>query len=133
MFFQFSSVQSLSRVQFLQPPWTTAHQAPLSMGFPSPEYWNELPFPSPDPGIKPASPALAGRFFTTQPLGKPNDRCYCHIKCSSIITHKIIFNKSNPFDDFKDSLSSFLLAFQLLLNLNVLVLSFFSILLCSIL
>jgi len=36
-----------------------------------------LPFPSPgdlpDPGIKPvslASPALAGRFFTTQPPGK---------------------------------------------------------------
>ena len=36
------------------------------------EYWSGLPFPSPgdlpDPGIKPASPvspALAGRFFTT--------------------------------------------------------------------
>ena len=33
-----------------------------------------LPFPSPgdlpDPGIKPVSPALAGRFFTTEPPGK---------------------------------------------------------------
>jgi len=32
-----------------------------------------LPFPSPgdlpDPGIDPASPALAGGFFTTEPLG----------------------------------------------------------------
>ena len=32
------------------------------MGFPRQEYWSELPFPSPgdlpDPGIKPASPAL---------------------------------------------------------------------------
>ena len=28
-------------------PWTLAHQAPLSMGFPSQEYWNGLPFPSP--------------------------------------------------------------------------------------
>ena len=38
------------------------------------EYWSELPFPSPrdlsDPGIKPASPALAGRFFTTVPPEK---------------------------------------------------------------
>ena len=42
------------------------------------EYWSELPFPTaedlPDPGIEPvslASPALAGRFFTTVPAGKP--------------------------------------------------------------
>ena len=36
---------------------------------------NEFPFPSPGdfpiPGIEPASPALAGRFFTTEPPGKP--------------------------------------------------------------
>ena len=39
-----------------------ARQAPLSMGFPRQEYWNGLPFPSPEdplnPGIKPGSPAL---------------------------------------------------------------------------
>ena len=39
-----------------------------------PEYWSELPFPSPgdlsNPGVKPRSPALAGRFFTTEPSGK---------------------------------------------------------------
>ena len=38
------------------------HQAPLSMGFPRQQYWNGLPFPSPEdlpnPGIKPRSPAL---------------------------------------------------------------------------
>ena len=28
-------------------PWTVAHQAPLSMGFPSQEYWSGVPFPSP--------------------------------------------------------------------------------------
>ena len=37
-------------------PWTVAHQAPLSMGFPRQEYWSGLPFPSPgdlpDPEIK---------------------------------------------------------------------------------
>ena len=55
-------------------PWTVAHQAPLSMGFPSQEYWNGLPFPSPrdlhDQGIKFMSPALAGGFFTPEPPGK---------------------------------------------------------------
>ena len=41
------------------------------------EYWSELSFPPlgdlPDPGIEPispVSPALAGRFFTTEPPGK---------------------------------------------------------------
>ena len=31
----------------LPTPWTVAHQAPLSMGFPRKEYWNGLPFLSP--------------------------------------------------------------------------------------
>ena len=26
----------------------------------------------PRPGVEPVSPALAGRFFTTEPLGKPS-------------------------------------------------------------
>jgi len=56
-------------------PWTVAHQAPLSTGFCREKYWNGLPFPSPgdlpNPGIEPTSPALAGRFFTTEPPGKP--------------------------------------------------------------
>ena len=46
------------------------------MGFPRQEHWSGLPFPSPEdlpgPGIKPVSPALTGRFFTTEPIGKPN-------------------------------------------------------------
>ena len=45
------------------------------MGFPGQEYWIGLPFPSPgdlpDPGIKPASPALVGKFFTTESPVKP--------------------------------------------------------------
>jgi len=44
------------------------------MGFPRQEYWKRLPLPSlgnhPNPGIKPASPALAGEFFTIEPPGK---------------------------------------------------------------
>ena len=38
------------------------------------EDWSGLPFPSsgalPDPGMESASPALAGRFFPTEPRGK---------------------------------------------------------------
>jgi len=44
------------------------------MGFPRQEYWNGLPFSTPgdlpDPGIEPASPALAGKFLTTVPHGE---------------------------------------------------------------
>ena len=59
-------------------PWTVAVQAPPFTVFPRQEYWSELPFPSPEnlpgPGIEPTSPvspALAGRFSTTEPLRKP--------------------------------------------------------------
>ena len=52
-------------------PGTVVHQAPLSMGFSRKEYWSGLPLFSPrdipDPGIKPASPELAGGFFTSEP------------------------------------------------------------------
>ena len=58
-------------------PWTVAHQAPLSMGFPRQEYWSGLLFSSPgflpDSEIEPKSlalPVLAGRFFTTESPGK---------------------------------------------------------------
>ena len=61
----------LSRVWLFATPWTIDHQAPLSMEFSKQVYWRGLPFSPPDlpdPGIEPlslASPALAGRFFTT--------------------------------------------------------------------
>ena len=54
---------------------TVAHQAPLSMRFSRQEYWSASPFPSPgnllETGIELTSPALAGGFFITEPLGKP--------------------------------------------------------------
>ena len=54
--------------------WTIAHQAPPIMGFLRQGYWSGLPFPSPgdfaDPGIEAMFPALAGRFFTAELLGK---------------------------------------------------------------
>ena len=70
--------QSFSRVWLFVTPWTAARQAPLSMGSPRQEYWFRLPFPSPedlpDPGNEPkslGSPALASRFLTIVPPGKP--------------------------------------------------------------
>ena len=57
----------------LATPGTIAQQAPLSMGFSRQEYRREVPFPSlgdlPDPGIE---FAMASRFFTTDPPGKPH-------------------------------------------------------------
>ena len=61
----------LSCVRLFVILWTVAHQAPLSMGFSRKEYWNEFPFPP--PGDLPNSeiePALASKFFTTEPPGK---------------------------------------------------------------
>ena len=50
----------------LATPRSVACQNPLSMGFPRQEYWSGSSFPPPedlpDPGIEPASPALAGGF-----------------------------------------------------------------------
>ena len=61
-------------VQLFANPWTVAHQAPRPMGFSRQEYWSGLPCPSPgdlpDPGIEPASPALADGFFTAEPPEK---------------------------------------------------------------
>jgi len=61
-------------------PWAVARQVPLSMGFFRQEYWSGLPFPFPgdlpDSGIEPASPTLAGGFFTTAPPGSPEHNLY---------------------------------------------------------
>ena len=49
-------------------------------------FQSEEAFPSqrdlPDPGIEPMSPALAGRFFTAEPPGKPI--CLCRYKCTNM-------------------------------------------------
>ena len=67
------TLSHFSCVRLFATLWTTACQAPLSLGFSRQEYRNGLPFPPPghlaNPGIKPISlmsTALAGRFFTTR-------------------------------------------------------------------
>ena len=44
-------VKSFSHVWPLATPWTTAYQAPLSMGFSRQEYWSGVPLPSPPQGL----------------------------------------------------------------------------------
>ena len=72
----------LSHVWLFETLWTVAHQAPLSSPWDliqsKQEYWGGLPFPPPRPLPDPeteseslVSPAMAGRFFTTEPPGKP--------------------------------------------------------------
>ena len=52
------------------PPGSSVH------GSSQQEHWSGLPFlppgGPPDPGIETTSPTLAGRFFTTEPPGKPS-------------------------------------------------------------
>ena len=92
-----------SRVQLYATLWTLAHQAPPSMGFPRQEYWSGLPCPPsedlPDPGIEPASlqsPAVAGRFFTTDATWEaPSqvlivaNRAVAALNSSVLVTHSI--------------------------------------------
>ena len=40
-------VKSLSHARLLGTPWTTAYQAPPSMGFSRQEYWSGVPLPAP--------------------------------------------------------------------------------------
>ena len=56
----------------------------------------------PRPGIEPMSPALAGRFLTTEPLGKSQD--------ASILKDDTSISKSNKFDKLwqKQSSTSYL-------------------------
>ena len=68
----------LRHIRLFATLWTVAHQVPLSIGFTRQEYWSGLPFPPlgdlPFSGIEPKSPVspeLAGRFFTTEPPGRP--------------------------------------------------------------
>ena len=41
-------MRMLSCVCLFVTPWTVAHQTPLSVGFPRPEYWSGLTFPQGD-------------------------------------------------------------------------------------
>ena len=72
---------SVVRAQLCLTPWTGACRAPLSVEFSRQEHWSGLPCNAgdlPDPEIEPespASPALAGGFFTTTPTLTDSTEC----------------------------------------------------------
>ena len=74
-----------------------ACQIPLSTGFFRQEYWCGLPFPSPGDlpglGIQPVSPALAGKFFTTESPGRRPLWC----RHQSTSSRRAIHSQSLPF------------------------------------
>ena len=77
-------VKSLSRVQLFETPWTSARQAPPSMGFSRQEYWSGVPFPSPEdlpkPRIEPGSPALQADSLLSELPGESGiERISCKI------------------------------------------------------
>ena len=67
----------LSHVQLIVIPWTVAHQASLSMGFPRQKYWSGLPFPTlgdlPYPTIEHEPPVLRVDSLLPNQLGSPED------------------------------------------------------------
>ena len=67
-------------------------------------YWSGLPFPSPGnlpkPGIESTSPALAGRFLTTEPLGKPIGLAI-HMVILICLNQSIQFSHSVVFDSLQ--------------------------------
>ena len=67
--------QSFRHVQLFVIPWTVAHQASLSIGFPRQEYWSGLPFPPPwdlhNLGTEPRSPTLKEGSLPSELPGKP--------------------------------------------------------------
>ena len=91
-------VKSLSLVRLFVTLWTVAHQAPLSMGFSSQEYWSGLPFPSPgdlpNPGTEPESPALQADALSSEPPGNQSHLSLTFQKTTnSIKTNKGIKNQ----------------------------------------
>ena len=74
-------------IQLFATLYTAARQAPLSMGFSRPVYWNGLSWPPPgdlpDLEIKPASltsSVLAGEFFTSSATWEAHCTCRLYNK-----------------------------------------------------
>ena len=78
----------LSHVQLFATPWTAAHQAPLSMGFPRQEYlYGKSQGYLPNPEIEPTQSlvsCIAGRFFTAKLPWKLREITYFTVKGNQI-------------------------------------------------
>ena len=71
--------KSLNCVRLLETPWTTAYQAPPSMGFSRQEYWSGVPLPSPE--SKPYWPSKSNILGTCLPsAGIPSWGTWCRVQ-----------------------------------------------------
>ena len=97
-------VKSLSRVRLFATPWTVAHQAPLSMGFPRQEYWSGLPFPSPGdlPRDRTQVSCIAGRRFNL------NYHTIALISHSSKVMLKILQARLQQYVNCEDQIANIL-------------------------
>ena len=98
----------LSHVRFFSNLMDCSPQAPVSVECSRQEYWSGLPFPIPgalpDPGMEPASLALAGGVFSSEPPGKPHllintgkliaSKCHCS-KEWGYLDHLCIFGRGS--------------------------------------
>ena len=87
--------QSPQSCQTLHDPMDYNTPGSSVRGISQQEHWNGLSFPPPedllDPGIKPVSPALAGRFFTTRAAWEAPDSL-------GILVKKILSSKPTASD-----------------------------------
>ena len=71
----FQDMCLLISVRLFATPWTAAHQAPLSMGFPKQEYCSGLPFPTSgdlsNQGMELSSPVLQADSLLLTHQGSP--------------------------------------------------------------
>ena len=81
------------------------------MGLSQQEYWSGLPcFPPgdlPNPGVEPvspASPALAGGFFTTKPSGNPKQHLSKSVKTTHSVGEDIYLEKKLHTRTYKELL-----------------------------
>ena len=99
-------VYMLSHVQLFATPWTVACQTPLSMRIPRQEYeWIAISFfrgSSQSKDQTHVSCVLAGRFFPTEPPGKPNKNTFKE-------THPFIYTHIRPQNAGNNSLMWFTL------------------------
>ena len=82
-----------SHVRLFETPWTAASQTPLSMGVSRQEGWSGLPCPPPG-DLHPThifcDSCIAGRFLTSEPLGKPQEITLRRTTTTKIKTSKIL-------------------------------------------
>ena len=89
-------VQLLSHVRLFTTPWTVAHQAPLSLGFPKQEYWR---IPKQEyfsggfsrPRDQTCISFFADGFSTTESPGKPQHRVGTTQVCAQCLLHRTPF------------------------------------------